>query len=303
MSLSETILIESTGERPLESPADELPLVVYSPESPLRHPGKLINEIFQDVWRTRELAWMLFTRDLKAQYRQSYLGYVWIFVPVITTTIIWMFLNSTKVIQVAETPIPYPAYVLLGSMVWGVFSSSVTQPLSSFNAGQAVFMKLKVPPEAFILAGLSRIIFELLIRLIVLIPVFMVLKMTPASTAWLFPVGLACTVIIGVAIGFLLLPIGSLYTDVGRILSMALNFGMYLTPVVYPPPESGWAATLIQWNPLTAVVMTTRDWLTLGHSEYTIAMAVTFMTAITVLFAGMVIFRVFLPHLIERYGM
>lgn len=284
-------------------PAAPLPVTVYSAESPLANPGKLVREIFSDIWRTRELTWILFTRDLKAQYRQSFLGYIWLFVPVLSTTIIWMFLNSTQVIQVAETPIPYPAYVLIGSMIWGVFTASVNQPLASFNAGRAVFMKLKVPPEAFILSGLSKIVFELLIKMLVLIPVFAVLGITPAMTCVLFPVGMACTILVGIAIGFLMIPIGSLYTDVGRLVGTAMAFGMYITPVVYPPPAGGLAAVVIKYNPLTAIVMTTRDWLTLGHSEYLLPMLITTSLSTAALFFGLIIFRVVLPHLIERMGM
>jgi len=280
-----------------------LPVVVYSPESPLAHPGKLVKEIFSDMWRCRELTWILFTRDLKAQYRQSYFGYLWLFMPVITTTVIWMFLDSTKAIQVAATPIPYPAYVMLGTMIWGVFTSALNQPLGSFQSGSGIFMKLKVPPEAFILAGMSKILFETLIRMLVLIPVFIVLKMVPASTCWLFPIGLMGAGLIGAAIGFLMIPLGSLYSDVGRIVGMAVGFGMYITPVVYPPPETGWAALIIQWNPITAVVMASRDWLTLGPSPYAIPFAVTTLLSLGLLFMGIVIFRVVLPHLIERMGM
>lgn len=290
-----------TAPPPSESQA--LPVVIYSPASPLQHPVKLIGTILADLWRCRELAWILFTRDLKAQYRQSYLGYVWLFIPVVSTTIVWMFLNSTRVIQVAETPIPYPAYVLLGSLIWGLFTASVNQPLTSFNAGRAVFMKLKVPPEAFILSGLSTIAFELVIRLVVLVPVFIALKMVPASTAWLFPLGLACTVIIGLSIGFLMIPIGSLYVDVSRLVTTALSFAMYLTPVVYPPPSEGWAASVVEWNPMTAVVMTTRDWLTIGQGNYLPAMLLTTMIALAALFLAAIMFRVALPHLIERMGM
>ena len=280
-----------------------LPVVTYSPESALVHPGKLVVEIFSDLWRCRELTWILFTRDLKAQYRQSYFGYIWLFVPVISTTIVWMFLNSTQVIQVAETPIPYPAYVMLGTMIWGVFTSAVGQPFASFQAGQSIFMKLKVPPEAFILAGMSKIIFELLIRIIVLVPVFIVLKIVPATTFWLFPVGLAAAVLIGAAIGFMIIPLGSLYSDVSRLVSTALGFGMYLTPIVYPPPASGWSSVIVQWNPMTAVVMVTRDWLTLGHSAFLMPFLVTTMIAAVALLAGIVVFRVVLPLLVERMGM
>ena len=50
------------------------PITVYTPDSSLRHPGRLIGEMFHDLWAGRELAWRLAVRDLSAQYRQTALG-------------------------------------------------------------------------------------------------------------------------------------------------------------------------------------------------------------------------------------
>lgn len=280
-----------------------LPIVVYSRNKSHIKPWRVTAEVASDLYRCRELIWILFTRDLKAQYRQSVLGYVWLFVPMVSTTIVWMFLSSTRVIQVAETAIPYPAYVLLGSMIWGIFLSSVNQPLSSFNQGTQVFMKLKVPPEAFILAGMSHIAFDACIRCLLLIPVFFVLKIAPAATFWLFPMGLIGAGLLGMSIGVLMIPLASLYHDVSRLVSTSLQFVMYLTPVVYPPPKSGWAATLIQWNPLTHVIVSARDWLTLGFSDSNLIFAGVMLGSLLLLWVGMLALRAVLPHLVERMGM
>lgn len=231
--------ITTSLEPTVDSARAELPEVVYSPESPLRHPVKLIREILSDIWKYRELTWVLFLRDLKAQYRQSYLGYFWMITPLISTALIWTFLSSTKAIQVAETPIAYPLYVMLGSMIWGMFTGAVNQPHEGFESGKVVFMKLKVPPEAFILSGLGRQVFETLLRMVVLIPVFIALGVTPAVSAWLFPVGLACAMLSGLWIGVLLLPASALYQDVTKAMGIFLSLAMYATPVVYPPLNQG----------------------------------------------------------------
>ena len=281
----------------------ELPLTVYSRQSSLVHPTRVFGEVLSDLWRCRELIWILFSRDLRAQYRQSVFGYLWLFVPVISTTIVWMFLSNTQVIRVAETPIPYPAYVLIGSMVWGIFLSSVHQPLQSFNQGQSVFMKLKVPPEAFIFAGMSHIVFDSLVRCLMLIPVCFVLGVMPAKTAWLFPLGLFGAGLLGMSIGMLMIPLASLYHDVSRLVGTLLQFGMYLTPVVYPPPKTGWASLLIQYNPVTHIVVSSRDWLTSGMSDSNIIFLGILAGALVVLAIAMLILRVVLPHLVERMGM
>lgn len=275
----------------------------YSPESEIISPFKVLFRILSECWAYRGLMWVLFTHDLRAQYRQSYLGYLWLLIPIMSTTLIWMFLDSANLIRVEKTSIPYPAYVLTGSIVWTLFTAAVTQPMASFHGGQAIFMKLKVPPEAFIFSGLGKLAFDLILRVAVLVPAFMLMGFWPAKTWFLFPVGLLVAALMGTAIGYAMIPLGSLYGDVGRLVSTALSFGLYLTPVVYPPPTSGLAANAMKWNPMFHVVIITRDWLTIGHGsgEWTIILLTA--VALVLITASMIMLRVVLPTIVERMGM
>jgi lipopolysaccharide transport system permease protein len=83
---------------------------------------------------------------------------------------------------------------------------------------------------------------------------------------------------------------------------VAITFLMLLTPVVYPIPQSGLAAALVQYNPLTPLISATRDWLTLGATTHTEGFVLVSLTAVLFLIAGWVIFRVAMPHLISRIG-
>jgi len=301
MSLTENL--ESRIPEKTEPSIARLPVVEYSSASALRNPAGLLMEIGVELWRCRGLAWVLFHRDLMAQYRQSYLGYLWIFAPVLTTVITWTFLTSQNIVQSFDTDIPYPAYVFVGTVIWTAFSAALTQPLASFTAGSAVFMKLKVAPEAFILAGFGKLAFDLAIRLLMLVAVCIVFKVAPAATAPLVLVGITLAMLLGGAIGVLLIPIGSLYGDVSRIVGMVVAFGMYLTPVVYPVPAAGWSRTLFEWNPMTTVVLASRDWLSHGIGSHLPATIVIAAASAFLFLFGTVLLRVFLPHLVERMGM
>jgi lipopolysaccharide transport system permease protein len=57
----------------------------------------------RDLLASRELAWRLLVRNLSAQYRQSWLGYAWAFLPPLFTTAIWVFLQSQQVLGVGDT--------------------------------------------------------------------------------------------------------------------------------------------------------------------------------------------------------
>lgn len=282
---------------------EKLPETVYDSTSDLKNPAKAFTQIVLDLFRSRELIWVLYLRDLRASHRQSLLGLIWMFIPVLSTTLLWTCLSEARVVAVAPTEIPYTLHVLIGSIIWTLFVSCMNQPLSSFNACQSVIMKLKVPPEAFIAASFLSVLTDLFIRLTLLLPVFLFFSFTPALTWPLFFLGLLSSALFGTALGLLMIPLGSLYGDISRIANTATTMGMYLTPVIFPPPKSGIFGWLVNINPMTSIVVMTRDWLTLGHGEYLLPFTIVTITSLFIIIVGMVIFRATLPHLIERMGM
>lgn len=287
----------------VQAVADDLPIVVYSPESPLANPGKLVREVFGDLWGSRELIWILFQRDLKAQFRQSLLGYVWLFLPPVMTTAVWMFLNSQRVIEVADTGIPYPVFVIMGSVFWQTFVKLIQSPLQSFNAGKPVFMKLKVPPEAFIAAGTARAIFEFLVYAVTLVPIFVFFQIVPPWEIIFLPLTILSLMALGTACGLLMVPLGSLYGDIQQAVPVVMGFLMYMAPVVYPPPAEGTAATIIAWNPVTPILMSGREQLVSGGTEHLLSMLMVLPFSCLVIFVCMLGLRIVMPHLVARMGM
>jgi lipopolysaccharide transport system permease protein len=104
----------------------------------------------------------------------------------------------------------------------------------------------------------------------------------------------------GTAVGLLLTPVGILYTDIGKSLPLLLQFLMYMTPVVFPMPDSGWAATVFKINPMTPLILTTRDWLTGFSPNYLGYFFIVNGLVIALLLMVWIVYRVAMPILIER---
>ncbi|MBK7955626.1 MAG: ABC transporter permease, partial [Candidatus Accumulibacter sp.] len=115
----------------------------------------------------------------------------------------------------------------------------------------------------------------------------------------LAPLGILSLILIGTAVGLLITPIGLLYTDIGKGMPLFLQFLMYLTPVVFTIPKDG-AATLFSLNPLTPVILTCRNWLTGGVSEFLLQFLATNGIAFLLLLVVWPIYRLAMPILIER---
>jgi lipopolysaccharide transport system permease protein len=268
-------------------------LTVYTPESPLRQPAKFVRDMIADLLASRELAWRLFLRDLSAQYRNSVLGYVWVFLPPLVASLPFVYLNSTGVVRMGETPIPYAAYAMVGTIIWQTFVDALNSPLRTLNAARSMLTRINFPREAILLSGLMQVGFTFLVRLVLLIAVFGAFALEPAATAPLFFVGMLSVVGTGFMIGLLLTPVG---------LPIASTFLMLLTPVLYPVPASGFGAIVSALNPLTPLVTTTRDWLTTGHVAHLGGFILVSAVTVTFLVFGWVAYRLALPHLIARLG-
>jgi lipopolysaccharide transport system permease protein len=280
-------------------------ITVYTPDSPLRYPLRLIATILREIWQARELVGILFGRDIKAAYRQSYFGYFWIIAQPLMTAGIWIFLSSNEVVNTGDTGIPKPAYILIGTTLWSIFNAAFNAPMGGFGGGSAVFMKLKVTPEAFIASNLAKVFFDSTIRFVIIIlPCLVIFQLFAGWHLLLFPFALLTIVIFGTALGYLLIPIGGLYSDVNRAIGLAMPVLMYTTPVVYTiPTTKNLLYYIMEWNPITPLIMTGRDWLTTGPSLYTPELLAITIISLPILIIGMIILRVAMPHLIVRMGM
>jgi lipopolysaccharide transport system permease protein len=285
------------------SKSENLPVIIYTPESSLANPKRLIMEMVDEVRNSRELAFALFTRDMKAQVRQSILGYAWLFFPPIATTLVWFFLNSSGVVKVADTGMPYPAFVMIGTLLWQAFLESLTKPIMSLTASKAMLVKLNFPRIAPVIAGIGQTTVTSSIRLVLLIPIFVFAGVEASWTIVFFPLAYLSMVLLGIAIGSFLTPIGLLYTDIGKGIGLLGQFMMYATPVVYPIASEGFLGWVNKVNPVTYLLEVGRSTLVGGSFEHLSMALIITGAAFILLLIGWVIFHITVPRIIERMGM
>lgn len=273
---------------------------VYTPESSLARPATLARDMFRDLIASRELAWQLAVRDVRAQYRQAYLGLLWAFIVPLANAATWIFLRRAGVISVGETAIPYPLYVLSGALLWAILMDAMNAPLQQTTAARAMLAKLNFPREALLLSGVYQTLFNAGFKIALLLGALLIFGLAPGWSLLLFPLGVLSLVLVGTSIGLLITPIGVLYSDVGKGLPLLMQFLIYLSPVVFPMPERGLAATLFQVNPLTPLIVTSRDWLTGAAPDQLGYFLAVNAASCVVLMAVWVAYRLAMPILIER---
>ena len=274
--------------------------VVYSPDSRIRKPRQLFSDMWDGLWRSQELAWRLTVRDISAHYRQSLLGYFWAFVPPIAASMIFIMLNHEGVFNVKEMQISYAAYVLVGTVLWQTFIESVNMPLKVVVGAKSTLAKINFPYEALILSAIGQVLFSFSIKMLIIVGVFIFLDV---PVTWGLPLALLASfmlILLGIAIGAMITPIAVLFTDFSFGLMTMLHLWFFLTPVVYPPPDSFPFSLVATLNPVGPILVGARDLATTGAIENLVAFMIVTAVALVALLLIWIVFRLSIPILIER---
>ena len=254
----------------------------------------------KDIISSHFLAQQLAKRDIKAQYRQSFLGILWALIIPLITAMVWVVLNSSGTVKMTDTGVPYPVYAFSGTLIWSIITESINSPIASTNGARGIISKINFPKEALIISGLYKLLFNSTVKIGLLVVFVFIYGVGFHWSLLTFPLVVFGAMLVGTTIGLFLTPIGILYSDVSKLITITLQFLMYATPVVYAIPEGGFMKTLMEWNPLTPIVITTRD-VVLGTSPtFLTYFLIVVAVSIPIFILGMLLYRVSIPVIVER---
>ncbi|WNH11615.1 ABC transporter permease [Thalassobellus suaedae] len=260
----------------------------------------LLKDTLSDTRRSLYLAKQLTVRDLKAQYRQSYFGIIWAFIAPLTTAFVWIFLNYTGTIKLTDTGIAYPVFAFSGTLIWSIINSAINMPLSSTNASKGIMAKINFPKEALIVSGIYRLLFDSSIKVALLLAFVFIFGVGFHMSLLLLPFVVLGAMLFGITIGLFITPLGMLYTDVMRVVSMGLSLLMYVTPVVYVIPKTGLLKTIMELNPFTALIVTSRDFIVGADPSFLYYYLWIMLACIPLFLLGLIFYRISIPIFLER---
>ncbi|RAM51629.1 MAG: ABC transporter permease [Hapalosiphonaceae cyanobacterium JJU2] len=254
----------------------------------------------RDLLASRELAWRLLVRDISAQYRQSLLGIFWAFIPPVITAAGFTLAKSNGIVNIGNTELPYAAYVMFSMSLWQTFVEALNGPVQAVTAAKSMLARINFPREALIVAKLGEVFFNFSIKLILIIGLFIWYRIPVTLSVILAPVALIHLVLLGTFIGLLLAPMGALYQDFSKGLTLLTGFWLFITPVVYPLPSDGVFGTIVKLNPVTPLLVTIRQLATTGVITDPQGFWIASIIAIMGLLLAWIIYRLAMPFVVER---
>src|SRR4249920_650212 len=100
---------------------------------------------WKDLWRYRELFYILAWRDLKVRYKQTVMGAAWSIIRPVLTTIIFTIIFSRIAHLSAPGSAPYALMVFVGMLPWQFFANSLSESSMSLVGNSNLISKVYFP--------------------------------------------------------------------------------------------------------------------------------------------------------------
>lgn len=212
---------------PVQASARPADLVYYA----ARQPWQLVD--VAELWKHRDLVWILGMRDLQVRYRQTIVGIAWALLQPLMSMVIFSTLFRLLNKEPVAGNVPYPLVLLCGLVPWQLFASIVTQATSSLVSNQAMVSKVYFPRLALPLSTAIPAAVDFLIALGLVLLGLAVFRVWPTwtlVTAPLFAIGIALA---GLAIGIWFAALNAMYRDIGFVVPFFVQVGFFVSPVIY----------------------------------------------------------------------
>jgi len=226
-----------------------------------------------EVWRYRDLLYLLIRRDLVAFYKQTILGPAWFVIQPICMTIVFVIIFG-EVAKLSTDGLPKFLFYMCGITLWNYFAECFNKTATVFRDNASLFGKVYFPriilPISIVLSNMVRFAIQLLLFVVVGVWYYIQGSIEPQASIIFFPIVVATMATLGLACGMLFSAMTTKYRDLIFLLQFGVQLLMYATPVIYPFSEvPDRLRPILSWNPLNPLFEITRHGF-LGAGEYSL---------------------------------
>jgi lipopolysaccharide transport system permease protein len=247
--------------------------------------------LLQVLYRYRALISSLVSRELKARYRGSVLGFLWSFINPLLLLLTYT-LVFTIILRVPQTErmSPYYLFFFCGLLPWTWFSSSLLESSSVLIAGGNLIKKVLFPAEVLptvtVLANLTNFLLGMPILL-----GFLAWEGRLSTSLLLLPLPIFVQLVFTLGCALFLSALTVHFRDLGNILAHVLQLWFFATPILYDVEIlKGTVRQLMRLNPMGHVIISYQQMLLFGYFDHWRGLAGSLVAGIVALGIGAFVF-------------
>jgi lipopolysaccharide transport system permease protein len=232
-------------------------------------------ESLREIWRYREVFYLLAWRDTKLRYRQTVLGAMWAVMQPLFTMVLFAFIFG-RFAKIPSDGMPYAIFYYGALLPWMYFANTVSQAGISLASNAHLITKVYFPRVALPIAPALSSLVDFAIGSLMLAGLMVYYRTPPTWKLLLLPLITVLLVLLTCAVGMLLAALNVRYRDVKHAVPFLLQLWFFATPIIYPTsivPER--FRVFLSLNPLTGIISAFRascftttpiEWMSLAAS-------------------------------------
>lgn len=259
--------------------------------------------LFRKILSNRKLIVDLAKADFRKRFAGSYFGVFWMFVQPTVTVLIYFCIFQLGFKSAPPVPdTPYVLWLVPGIVPWFFFNEGINAGTNCLNEYHYLVKKVVFEVEMLPVIKLLSCLIVHFIFIIIMVGMFFCYARLPMAT-WIQIVyySAALSVLI-LALTYMTSAINVFFKDITQIVNIGLQFGMWLTPIMWAPEmfpnRPAWLETVLKINPMYYIATGYRDSMLTGAWFWQRPGLTLYFWAVTLLLLAMGIrlFRKLRPH-------
>lgn len=229
-------------------------------------PGRTEKNYWVDIWRFRELFFILAWRDVSVRYKQTVVGVAWAVIRPFLTMIVFTSIFGGLAKLPSEGEAPYALMVFSALLPWQLFSSALSETSNSLIGNANLISKVYFPRLIIPFATIVTACIDFFVTLFLFFILMVWYGLFPGPAFFLFPFFFLLAVLASLGPGLWVTALNVKYRDFRYVIPFIVQFGLFISPV-------GFSSTVVpeKWrflyslNPMVGVIDGFR-WSLLGGS-------------------------------------
>lgn len=216
--------------------------------------GHIERGYWGDLWRYRELLYLLVWRDLAVRYKQTVIGVAWVVIRPLLTMVVFTIVFGS-IAKLPSGDVPYPLLVFVAVLPWQLFSTAVIEASNSMVSNAQLVSKVYFPRLLIPASSVASALVDFVLSALLLAILLAWYRIAPDWRLAAIPCFVGLTLVAGSGLGLLLGALNVRYRDVRYAIPFVMMLGLYISPVGFSsavvPQEWRLAYSI---NPMVGVI-------------------------------------------------
>lgn len=222
-----------------------------------------MKKYIQEMLKRKDLLYYLVRSGLKAEHRNSYLGYFWWLLDPLLNVMVYYFLVVIVLNRGGED---YPLFLVVGLVVWRWISTTINSSSRSILRYSSIVNQVALPKALFPISFTLTQLFNFMFGLVVIALFLAFYGVKPTWYLLYLPVLIVLQLVVHIALGLVLGYITIFVRDIENLMTYITRIFFYASPIIWEGARllgSGkvpsWLIPLVEYNPVAILVTSYRD--------------------------------------------